>query len=203
MTEETIWNEADIDPAFAERDRCRKAGRPVEIAKTERLLIRETIMEDVPKLYEIRQRTGMGGHTEPACPTLKEEMEFMEAYIRHMYAFYDFGLWTVLERENGRIAGRAGLFPSKILDEGVEMGYMIAPDFRRRGYGTECCRAILAYAFQVLDLPDIHVLIDVRNRASVRTVGKIGFIEREKIRIGQTEYLHGYYHADMYKISQL
>lgn len=138
MTEEKQLEEPDLDPAFAERDRCRKAGIPVKIAETRRLLIRETVMEDVPALYEMRQQPGMGDYVEPMQPTLEEEMEFMKAYIRHMYAFYDFGLWTVLERKSGQVVGRAGLFPSELLEEGVELGYMIAPDRQGRGYALEC-----------------------------------------------------------------
>lgn len=185
-----MWNETDLDPAFAERDRCRKAGLPVKIAETKRLLIRETVLEDVPKLYEIRQQPGMSDYMEPMQPTLREEMEFMEAYIHHMYAFYDFGLWTVLERENGRIVGRAGLFPSKFLDEGVELGYMIAADRQRRGYALECGRAILDYASDVLDLPEVHVLADSRNQASIRTAGRLGFTEYEIIQKNRMEYRH-------------
>ncbi len=185
-----MWNEADLDPAFAERDRCRKAGLPVKIAETKRLLIRETVLEDVPKLYEIRQQPGMSDYVEPMQPTLQEEMEFMEAYIHHMYAFYDFGLWTVLERENGRIVGRAGLFPSKFLDEGVELGYMVAAERQRRGYALECGRAILDYASDVLDLPEVHVLIHIRNRASIRTAGRLGFTEYEIIQKNRMEYRH-------------
>ncbi len=185
-----MWNETDLDPAFAERDRCRKAGLPVKIAETKRLLIRETVLEDVSKLYEIRQQPGMSDYVEPMQPTLQEEMEFMEAYIHHMYAFYDFGLWTVLERENGRIVGRAGLFPSKFLDEGVELGYMVAAERQRRGYALECGRAILDYASDVLDLPEVHVLIHIRNRASIRTAGRLGFTEYEIIQKNRMEYRH-------------
>lgn len=185
-----MWNELDLDPAFAERDRCRKAGIPVTIAETERLLIRETVMEDVPALYEMRRKPGMGAYMEPMQPTLEEEMEFMKAYIRHMYAFYDFGLWTVLERESGVIVGRAGLFLSKLLEEGVELGYMIAPDRQRRGYALECGRAILDYAAEVLDLAEIHVLADRRNQASIRTAGGLGFAEYEIIQKDGAEYLY-------------
>lgn len=185
-----MWNVTDLDPAFAERDRCGKAGLPVKIAETKRLLIRETVLEDVPKLYEIRQQPGMSDYVEPMQPTLQEEMEFMEAYIHHMYAFYDFGLWTVLERENGRIVGRAGLFPSKFLDEGVELGYMVAAERQRRGYALECGRAILDYASDVLDLPEVHVLIHIRNRASIRTAGRLGFTEYEIIQKNRMEYRH-------------
>ncbi len=185
----------ELDPAFAERDRCRKSGIPVEIAKTRRLLLRETIMEDVPKLYKMCRQPEMQTYMEPLQQTLEEEMEFMEAYIRHMYAFYDFGLWTVLERGSGEIIGRAGLFPSKILEEGVELGYLITADRRRRGYALECGRAILAYASKTLDIPELHVLVDNRNLPSVKTARRLGFIMKEKIRRGRTEYIHLIWHS--------
>ena len=190
VMKDEVWSELDLDPAFAERDRCRKAGIPVTIAETERLLIRETVMGDVPALYEMRRKPGMGAYMEAMQPTLEEEMKFMKAYIRHMYAFYDFGLWTVLERESGVIVGWAGLFLSKLLEEGVELGYMIAPDRQRRGYALECGRAILDYAAEVLDLAEVHVLADRRNQASVRTAGGLGFAEYGIIQKDGAEYLH-------------
>lgn len=187
-----MWEELsmEIDPAFLKRDALRKAGRPVEIARTKRLLIRETVLSDVPELYRIWQQPGMGDYLKPMQPTLEEELEFMGAYIRHAYAFYDFGLWTVLEQESGMIVGRAGLFPSEILEEKVELGYMIAPEYQRKGYARECGRAILSYAEEVLELEEIHLLSDCRNTASLRTAKTLGFAETERFRHGDRELVH-------------
>lgn len=187
-----MWEEqnTDIDPAFLKRDACRKAGRPVEIARTGRLIIRETILKDVSELYRIWQQPGMGDYIQPMQPTLEEETDFMRAYIRHAYAFYDYGLWTVLEKESGRIAGRAGLFLSETLENAVELGYMIAPECQRRGYALECGKAILDYAGEVLDIPKIHLLSDCRNEASLRTAAGLGFQETERLYRGKEELVH-------------
>ena len=88
----------ELDPAFVKRDAARKAGLPVEIARTKRLLIRETILEDVPKLYQLWQEPSVKRYVQPMQPTLEEEIAYMAAYIRHAYAFYDFGLWTEIGR---------------------------------------------------------------------------------------------------------
>lgn len=183
------WN-MEMDAAFLERDACRKAGRPVEIVQTERLLIRETVLSDVPELYRIWQEPGMGAYVKPMQPTLEEEMEFMRAYIRHAYSFCDFGLWTVLEKEKGRIVGRAGLFPSEILEEAVELGYMIAPEYQGQGYAAECGRAILAYAENVLDMEEIHLLADCRNEASLRTAAALGFTAAGRLSQKAGELVH-------------
>ena len=187
-----MWDELEIeqDPRFLVRDACRRAGIPVEIAVTERLLIRETILSDVPALYEIWKQPHVGDYIRPLQPTLEEELEFMEAYIRHAYAFYDFGLWTVVERYSGEIIGRAGLFPSEILEDAVELGYMIAPQYQRQGYATECGCTILSYAAEVLDMEELHLLADVRNQASVRTAEKLGFQKEEMLHQDDAEAVH-------------
>lgn len=171
-----MWDEeyADLDPAFAERDRIRKKGLPVQIARTRRLVIREIVAEDVPYLFEIFQQPGIKDMMRPSR-TLEEEQEFMRAYISHAYAFYDYGLWCVLEKESGKIVGEAGLFPSERVKDAVEMGYIIAPDFQRRGYAAECGEAVLAYAFNTLDLEEIHLFTDRDNQASLRTAKRLGF----------------------------
>ena len=166
-------NESDweLDPEFEKRDALRKAGIPVEIARTDRLLIRETIDSDIPELYRIGKDQAVRKYIAPMQPTLEEEIVYTKAYVRHMYAFYDFGLWTVLEKDaygQERVIGRAGLFPSERLAGQIEMGYMIAPECQGNGYGKEAAETVLRYAFNVLDLEEVHLFAEKENKASVK-----------------------------------
>lgn len=166
-------NESDweLDPEFEKRDALRKAGIPVEIARTDRLLIRETIDSDIPELYRIGKDQAVRKYIAPMQPTLEEEIVYTKAYVRHMYAFYDFGLWTVLEKDaygQERVIGRAGLFPSERLTGQIEMGYMIAPECQGNGYGKEAAETVLRYAFNVLDLEEVHLFAEKENKASVK-----------------------------------
>lgn len=166
-------NESDweLDPEFEKRDALRKAGIPVEIARTDQLLIRETIDSDISELYRIGTDQAVRKYIAPMQPTLEEEIVYTKAYVRHMYAFYDFGLWTVLEKdayEQERVIGRAGLFPSERLAGQIEMGYMIAPECQGNGYGKEAAETVLRYAFNVLDLEEVHLFAEKENIASVK-----------------------------------
>lgn len=166
-------NESDweLDPEFEKRDALRKAGIPVEIARTDQLLIRETIDSDISELYRIGTDQAVRKYIAPMQPTLEEEIVYTKAYVRHMYAFYDFGLWTVLEKDaygQERVIGRAGLFPSERLDGQIEMGYMIAPECQGKGYGKEAAETVLRYAFNVLDLEEVHLFVEKENKASVK-----------------------------------
>ena len=166
-------NESDweLDPEFEKRDALRKAGIPVEIARTDQLLIRETIDSDISELYRIGTDQAVRKYIAPMQPTLEEEIVYTKAYVRHMYAFYDFGLWTVLEKDaygQERVVGRAGLFPSERLAGQIEMGYMIAPECQGNGYGKEAAETVLRYAFNVLDLEKVHLFAEEENKASVK-----------------------------------
>lgn len=165
---QTDW---ELDPEFEKRDALRKAGIPVEIARTDRLLIRETIDSDISELYRIGTDQAVRKYIAPMQPTLEEEIVYTKAYVRHMYAFYDFGLWTVLEKDaygQERVIGRAGLFPSERLAGQIEMGYMIAPECQGNGYGKEAAEIVLRYAFNVLDLEEVHLFAEKENKASVK-----------------------------------
>ena len=166
-------NESDweLDPEFEKRDALRKAGIPVEIARTDQLLIRETIDSDISELYRIGTDQAVRKYIAPMQPTLEEEIVYTKAYVRHMYAFYDFGLWTGLEKDaygQERVIGRAGLFPSERLAGQIEMGYMIAPERQGNGYGKEAAETVLRYAFNVLDLEEVHLFAEKENKASVK-----------------------------------
>lgn len=166
-------NESDweLDPEFEKRDALRKAGIPVEIARTDQLLIRETIDSDISELYRIGTDQAVRKYIAPMQPTLEEEIVYTKAYVRHMYAFYDFGMWTVLEKDaygQERVIGRAGLFPSERLAGQIEMGYMIAPECQGNGYGKEAAETVLRYAFNVLDLEEVHLFVEKENKASVK-----------------------------------
>ena len=165
---QTDW---ELDPEFEKRDALRKAGIPVEIARTDQLLIRETIDSDISELYRIGTDQAVRKYIAPMQPTLEEEIVYTKAYVRHMYAFYDFGLWTVLEKDaygQERVIGRAGLFPSERLAGQIEMGYMIAPECQGNGYGKEAAETVLRYAFNVLDLEEVHLFVEKENKASVK-----------------------------------
>jgi len=120
-----------------------------------------------------------------------EELEKFLAYIHTVYSVFGFGLWTVClkgdstadifadakDRE-AAVIGRCGLQP--IADDNsplgrIELGYLIDPAYRRKGYAYEACSAILDYAFRRLEIDEVSVEIEPSNTASVRLARKLGF----------------------------
>lgn len=160
---------AELDIEYLERVRRRYNHIPWDIGETDRCLIRELSLSDLPALYELYDKPGMTDFVEPLYD-YETELEYQKAYIENMYGFYEYGMWLVFSRETGKLIGRAGL-------EHDELGYMIAPELWNQGYATEVCRFIIDYARENTDFEELYCRIDEKNTASVRLAKKLGFTD--------------------------
>ena len=156
----------EIDRGFLEQVHTRALGLPVRIAATRRLSLREMTLSDLPELNRICRENGL----------LETGEEEAGAYIRYMYGLYQCGMWVVLEKESGRIIGRAGFGIADYLPEAeLDLGYLIDTPYRRQGYGEEACRAVLDYGRDWLELQRISAYVEEENQASVHLLEKLGF----------------------------
>ena len=161
--------EAAGDPVFLERVARRFLGLPWVIAQTDRLRIREFTEQD--------WRQVPADECQEEADQVFCRPELLRAYIRSQYRFYEYGIWAVEERDTGRLAGKAGVTNPQGLPEGetavLELGYHIFRPYRRRGFGTEACRAIEAYVREEMPCR-VCAKIDASNEASIRTALSCG-----------------------------
>lgn len=124
--------------------------------------------------YELYQSAGME-FIEP-LEDYEKEKEKLRAYIESRYPFYGYGMWTVTDRQTGKVIGRAGLEEREI--DGVEyteIGYMLHHLYRRNGIGTKLCESILEYAKTTLYIEEIHAFTHEENMVSKHLLEKLGF----------------------------
>lgn len=150
-------------------------GIPVLIAQTQRLTIRESVLEDFGELYSISREKGSDHYTETMSGDQELERDKFQAYIAQAYAYYGFGLWTVLEKDTGKIVGRCGLSPSP--EGSLELGYLIGSAYRRKGYAFEACKKILEYVAENFPGMPIYAEIHQENVASRKLAEKLGFCQ--------------------------
>lgn len=152
----------------------RLAGIPWDILETERLYVRESTVEDVTDFYRIYGEPSMTDYIEDLFPEPEEERAYMQDYIRQMYGFYGFGMWTVIEKSKGRIIGRAGLDVREGYDL-PELGFVIEKSYQQKGYAKEVCSAVLAYAKDELLFDKVQALVEKENIGSVHLLKQLGF----------------------------
>lgn len=165
----------------------RLAGLPLMVMKTERLLIRESTAGDVPEFYRVYSDPSITRYMEDLFEDPAEETVYMQEYIRQVYGFYGYGMWTVQLR-SGEVIGRAGLS----VREGYELpelGFVIGRDYQGQGYAEEACRAVLAYGRKELSFEHVQALVEEENLPSRNLLAKLGFLFVKKVNEKGTEYL--------------
>jgi RimJ/RimL family protein N-acetyltransferase len=186
---------AEIDYKFLSDVYNRFYNLPIMIANTNRLIIREMVLEDLDELYELYSNEAITKYLEPLYER-EEEIEFTKAYIKNMYGFYGYGLWSLIDKKTGNLIGRAGLNNRDVNGEiQIELGYMIGVHYQRLGYAFEACSKILEFAVIKLECFDVNCFINQQNEASVALVNKLGFgyikeveIEKEMLSLYRWTY---------------
>lgn len=163
----------ELDFASLDRIYRRLAGLPWKILETERLLVRETVVEDADRFYRIYEEPSVTAYMEALCEDKDEEIACIESYIEKVYAFYGYGMWTVLEKASGEVIGRAGISWREGYDL-PELGFVIGVPWQGQGYALEVCEGILEYARETLEMEEIQALVRPGNERSVRLCGKLG-----------------------------
>ena len=177
----------DLDPDYMEKVCRRLLGLPWKILETERCVIRETTVDDVEDFYEIYKDPGITEHMEDLYPEKEREREYIREYIEKVYTFWEFGVWTVVERESGAVIGRAGVSYREGFED-PELGFIIGVPWQRKGYAEEVCRAILTYGKDVLGFETVQALVEPGNEASLRLCSKLGFCDTGVINADGRDY---------------
>lgn len=176
-----------VDRKYLERICLRYAGLPWEILKTERCIVREMTVEDVEAFYEIYREPSITAYMENLFEDKKEEIRYVKGYIENIYAFYEYGLWTVLDKASGRVIGRAGISWREDT-ETVELGYVIAKPFQSKGIGFEVCQTILHYVKEELGIVEVCAYIKGENIPSKALIKKLGFTFEKRILLGGVDH---------------
>jgi RimJ/RimL family protein N-acetyltransferase len=139
-------------------------------ADTERLRFRPLGMGDVDELVAL--------HEDPLVARFmgSRDRAGMERYIGMVdeeWAERGHGRVAILERESGRFLGRTGLKHWPQFGE-TEVGWVLRPDARGKGYATEAGAAALRWGFERFELPYLTAMIQPDNVTSLPVAERLG-----------------------------
>jgi [ribosomal protein S5]-alanine N-acetyltransferase len=154
---------------------------------TERLCLRWLEPTDVPALYEIFGDSevcrywsrGPLPDLDAAAVLQKEIAQYFEERLLFQ--------WGVAERSTDRVVGTCTLAALSVQHRRAEIGYALALSAWGQGYMAEVLPALLAFAFDTLDLHRIEADVDPRNERSIGLLERLGFMreghQRERYRV--------------------
>ena len=172
----------DLDGEFFDRIYRRVHRLPWTIIETTHCIIRETTREDLDRIYEMYEDPDMTAYMDALYREKAEEAEYLREYQDRIYAFYGFGVWSVVEKKSGLVIGRAGISMREGYEE-PELGFCIDKNFRHHGYALEVCEAILYFMMEEYEVPAFQALVRPGNEASVGLLEHLGFTYREDVMV--------------------
>ncbi|WP_250123990.1 GNAT family N-acetyltransferase [Chroococcidiopsis sp. CCMEE 29] len=156
------------------------------VAETPRLILRQLTLDDLDDLAKIYADPVVMKFY-PSTRTYEETKQQVERIIG-AYKQRGFGLWATIHKADRKFIGRCGLIP-QLVDEQqeIEIGYLLAKEYWRRGLATEAACANRDYGFEQLGFSRLISLIDPGNIASQKVAMKVGLTyEKDATMWGKT-----------------
>ena len=141
---------------------------------TERLSLRAMHPIDAEDMFDYARRPEV---TKYLLWREHEDIYFTRDYLSYIgrrYALGDFYDWAVIDRESRRMIGTCGFTRIDTANNSAEIGYVLNPDFHRRGFGSEAVRRILKFGFEELGLNRIEARFMQGNEASLALMKSVG-----------------------------
>lgn len=146
---------------------------PWTILETDRIIIRETTVQDVDEFYRIYSDESITRYMENLFDDPDEERCYTSKYIDSIYNFYNYGLWSLVLKDTGRVIGRVGLTPKE--PEYPELGFVVGEKYQNKGIAFEACKSVIQYAKEELNIKIIQARVDSKNIKSINLLNKLGF----------------------------
>lgn len=149
---------------------------PFPELKTERLLLRQLIDEDVAQIYQLRaDEDVMKFIGKKPITTMGEAGDFFNL-INNSLENNSGITWAISTLENRSLIGTIGLW--RIIKENyrAEIGYMLLPEYWKKGFTKEAILKVIDYGFHEMKLHSIEAHISPKNIASATVLEKTGFV---------------------------
>ncbi len=142
--------------------------------ETERLLLRRIELSDAQDMYEYSCDKELTKYLTWASHTSLSETTRYIRLLEKKYMkgdFWDFGL---VFKDTGKFIGTCGFTSFDKDTNSAEIGYVISPEYQRRGLAPEACRAVMKFGFAVFDLDYFAARFIDGNEASRKVMEKLG-----------------------------
>jgi ribosomal-protein-alanine N-acetyltransferase len=150
---------------------------PQPVLSTDRLILRPFVEEDAPRLaalagtWRVADTTASIPHPYSPEQALSEIRRFQAEFQTGFSAHFIFAL----EDAAGEWFGEVLLKLIDAVHSQAELGFWIDAAWGGKGYVTEAAREALRYAFGPLALNRVCAHSMVRNHASAKVLGRLGF----------------------------
>jgi RimJ/RimL family protein N-acetyltransferase len=158
-------------------------GTTHAVIETERLLLRRLDEGDAAFILDLlNQPSFLENIGDRGVRTLEDARAYIRDGAVASYARHGFGLYAVVVKESGALAGICGLVKRDGLDD-VDLGFAFLPQHWSKGFGVESAAAAKRHAARDVGLKRLVAITSLSNVRSIAVLEKIGFTFERVIRL--------------------
>ena len=144
------------------------------ILETERLIIKELLLEDAPFILELLNTPSwLEFIGDRKVNSLEDAEKYLSSGPISSYKEKGYGLWLVTLKKGNTSIGMCGLLKRDNLVD-VDIGFALLPEHEGYGYGFEMASATLSYSRKILRIDKVVAITDENNKASIKLLNKLG-----------------------------
>jgi len=149
---------------------------------TKRLFLRYLSEADLPALYDIFSNLEVMRYWSYPPWTDKSQAQQFLIDTHEGYRAQNAFQLGIERNADQALVGTCTIFHFHTASRRAEIGYALGRSYWGSGYMHEALQALLHYAFITLDLNRLEADIDPRNRASAKTLERLGFQREGHLR---------------------
>lgn len=153
------------------------------ILETERLILREHAITDANDLFNMRTNEEVMRYIDRERP---QTIQDIETFINTFNDDFKQGkhiAWVMTLKESPNVMiGSIGYWRTNLANHRAEIGYMLLPEYWRKGFVSEALAKTIAFGFEQIQLHSIQANINPGNDASRQILLKHGFVKEAYFR---------------------
>jgi RimJ/RimL family protein N-acetyltransferase len=164
-------------------------GSPLPTLQTPRLTLRSLEPSDVDDVFAVFSDRMVMRYWDGATMTTRQHAMNYIDHIHHSFRRRELVQWGIADRGTNAVLGTCTLTHFSTIHERSEIGFAIRQERWGRGLGSEAVAAVVAFAFETLNLHRVEADVDPRNERSLRLLERLGFRREGYLR--ERYYING------------
>nr|WP_321232101.1 GNAT family protein [uncultured Psychroserpens sp.] len=143
--------------------------------ESERLLYKAYKKEDAKTLLNMRSHKAVSKYMDTTIPKRVEDTEKRIEGYQNAFNENKGITWAIIEKISNHLIGDFGIWRIDRQNCRGEIGYILHPDFWKKGYMTEAMNTLIRYGFNELNLHSYEANVNINNENSKALLLKFGF----------------------------
>ncbi len=143
--------------------------------ESERLFFRAYKKEDAKTLLNLRSHKDVSKYMDTTIPKHIEDTEKRIEGYRNAFIENNGITWAIIEKSSNMLIGDFGIWRINRQNSRGEIGYILHPDFWRKGYMSEAINTLIRFGLNDLNLHSYEANVNTENENSKALLLKFGF----------------------------